>query len=49
MLTGSTLRGNLLSAYSWDNAATGIMVAGAISLVLAFLQLRRSHLLLTEA
>jgi hypothetical protein len=56
MLTASTLRGNLLSAYGWDNVATGIMTAGAVFLVLAlvffglFLYERsRGHLPPTEA
>lgn len=56
MLTGSNLRGNLLSAYGWDNVATGIVVAGAVLLVLAvvffvlfFYEFRRGHLPLTEA
>ncbi len=35
MLNGSNLRGNLLSAYSWDNVATGITAAGGFILVLA--------------
>jgi len=55
MLTGNTLRGNLLSAYGWDNAATGIIVAGAIALVLGIVflvlfvyELRRGHLAPTE-
>jgi len=56
MLTGSTLRGTLLSAYGWDNVATGITVVGVFILVLslAFLVLfgyeqRRGHLPATEA
>jgi hypothetical protein len=56
MLTGSTLRGTLLSAYGWDNVATGIMVAGVFILVLALVflvlfiyELRRGHLPPTEA
>jgi hypothetical protein len=55
MLTGSTLRGTLLSAYGWDNVATGISVAGAIILVLAVVffalfiyEWRRGHLPPTE-
>ena len=55
MLTGSNLRGNLLSAYGWDNVATGITVAGAVMLVLAvvffvlfFYEVRRGHLPATE-
>jgi len=56
MLTGSTLRGNLLSAYGWDNVATGVIAAGAFILVLAFVffalfvyEWRRGHLPPTEA
>ncbi|MBX3086132.1 MAG: hypothetical protein KF716_31140 [Anaerolineae bacterium] len=56
MLTGSTLRGTLLSAYGWDNVALGITSAGVFILVLAlaFLvlfiyELRRGHLPPTEA
>ncbi len=56
MLTASNLRGNLLSAYGWDNVATGITATGAFMLVLAvvFLVLfvyewRRGHLPPTEA
>lgn len=51
MLTGSNLRGNLLSAYGWDNVATGITAAGAFILALAlvffvlfFYEWRRGHL-----
>jgi hypothetical protein len=56
MLTGSNLRGNLLSAYGWDNVATGITATGAFILVLALVflvlfiyELRRGHLPPTEA
>jgi hypothetical protein len=56
MLTASTLRGNLLSAYGWDNVATGIMTAGAVFLALALVffglfvyELRLGHLPATEA
>jgi len=56
MLTGSTLRGTLLSAYGWDNVASGITAAGAFILVLALVflvlfiyELRRGHLPPTEA
>jgi hypothetical protein len=56
MLTASTLRGNLLSAYGWDNVATGITATGAFILVLALVfvvlfiyELRRGHLPPTEA
>ncbi|MBL8120312.1 MAG: hypothetical protein J0L63_20260 [Anaerolineae bacterium] len=56
MLTGSNLRGNLLSAYGWDNFATGIIATGAFILVAAalffvlfFYEWRRGHLPPTEA
>ena len=56
MLTGTTLRGNLLSAYGWDNVATGITLGGAFILVLALVffvlfvyEWRRGHLPPTEA
>jgi len=56
MLTGSNLRGNLLSAYGWDNVATGITAAGVgvLALAVVFLVLfvyewRRGHLPATEA
>jgi hypothetical protein len=56
MLTGSNLRGNLLSAYGWDNVATGVTAAGAFILVLSvvffvlfFYEWRRGHLPPTEA
>jgi hypothetical protein len=56
MLTGSTLRGTLLSAYGWDNVATGILATGAAVIVLALVfgvlfvyELRRGHLPPTEA
>jgi hypothetical protein len=55
MLTGSNLRGNLLSAYGWDNVATGIMATGVVVVVLAAVfallfvfELRRGHLPATE-
>ncbi len=35
MLTGSTLRGNLLSAYGWGNVGQGVLVVGVGILVLA--------------
>jgi hypothetical protein len=35
MLTGNNLRGNLLSAYGWDNVGLGVMVTGVAILVLA--------------
>ncbi len=51
MLTGSNLRGNLLSAYGWDNVATGVTTAGIAVVVLAvvffvlfFYEWRRGHL-----
>ena len=56
LLTASKLRGNLFSAYGWDNVATGVQAAGAFIVVLgvAFLvlfvyELRRGHLPPTEA
>jgi hypothetical protein len=56
MLTGSTLRGTLLSAYGWDNVASGVVAAGAFMLALAlvffvllFFEWRRGHLPPTEA
>lgn len=56
MLTGSTLRGTLFSAYGWDNVATGMITAGAVIiassllfLVLFIYELRRGHLPPTEA
>ncbi len=56
MLTGSNLRGNLLSAYGWDNVATGVTAAGAVIavlgvvfLVLFIYELQRGHLPPTEA
>jgi hypothetical protein len=56
MLTGSNLRGNLLSAYGWDNVATGVTAAGVGVLVLALVffvlfiyEWRRGHLPSTEA
>ena len=55
-LTASTLRGTLLSAYGWDNVATGILTAGAFILVLSLVffvlfvyEWRRGHLPPTEA
>lgn len=51
MLTGSTLRGNLLSAYGWDNVGVGVIAAGGFILLLALLffflflfERRRGHL-----
>jgi hypothetical protein len=56
MLTGSNLRGNLLSAYGWDNVATGILAAGAAIIVLGVVffglflyEVSRGHLPPTEA
>lgn len=56
MLTASTLRGNLLSAYGWDNVATGVTATGGFILVLAVVffvlfiyEQRRGHLPPTEA
>lgn len=56
LLTGNNLRGNLLSAYGWDNVATGITAAGGFIVVLALVffvlfvyEWRRGHLPLTEA
>jgi hypothetical protein len=56
MLTGNTLRGNLLSAYGWDNVATGVIATGVFIVVLAVVffvlfvyEFRRGHLPPTEA
>ena len=56
MLTGSNLRGNLLSAYGWDNVATGVTATGGFIIALAvvffvlFIYERgRGHLPLSEA
>jgi hypothetical protein len=56
MLTGSTLRGTLLSAYGWDNVATGVTAAGGFILVLALVffalfayEWRKGHLPPTES
>jgi hypothetical protein len=56
MLTGSNLRGNLLSAYGWDNVATGVTAAGAFILVLSLVffvlfgyEWQRGHLPPAEA
>lgn len=51
MLTGSNLRGNLLSAYGWDNVGFGVMVTGVAIIVLSVVffllflfERRRGHL-----
>jgi hypothetical protein len=56
MLTASTLRGNLLSAYGWDNVGLGVIAAGALICVLALVffmlfifERRRGHLPPTQA
>ncbi len=56
MQTGSTLRGMLLSAYGWDNVATGVTLGGAFILALAVVfallfiyEWRKGHLPPTEA
>ena len=56
MQTASTLRGNLLSSYGWDNVATGIISAGAFLILIAVVffvlfiyEWRRGHLPPTEA
>ncbi|MEP6984267.1 MAG: hypothetical protein ABI970_01615 [Chloroflexota bacterium] len=56
MLTASTLRGNLLSAYGWDNVATGVtatggfmILLGVVFLVLFIYEWRHGHLPPTEA
>lgn len=56
MLTGSNLRGNLLSAYGWDNVGLGVIVAGAFVLlmslaffVLFFFERGKGHLPLSDA
>jgi hypothetical protein len=55
MLTGNNLRGNLLSAFGWDNVATGVTAAGGFIVVLALVffilfiyEGRRGHLPPTE-
>jgi hypothetical protein len=55
LLTASTLRGNLLSAYGWDNVATGVIVTGVVVLLLSLVffvlfiyEWRRGHLPATE-
>jgi hypothetical protein len=56
MLTGSNLRGSLLSAYGWDNVGTGVTAAGGFILLLSlvffglfFYEQSRGHLPPTEA
>jgi hypothetical protein len=56
LLTGNNLRANLLSAYGWDNVATGVIATGVFILVLALVfftlfvyEWRRGHLPPTEA
>lgn len=56
MLTGSNLRGNLLSAYGWDNVGLGVIAAGSIICAFAvvffllfFFERRKGHLPPTEA
>jgi hypothetical protein len=56
LLTGNNLKGSLLSAYGWDNVATGVSVGGVAILVLALVflvlfvyELRQGHLPPTEA
>jgi hypothetical protein len=55
-LTGNTLRGNLLSAYGWDNVGLGVIAGGAVIGVLALVffllflfERRRGHLPPTDA
>lgn len=56
LLTGNNLKGSLLSAYGWDNVATGVTVGGVALLVLSLVflglfafELRKGHLPPTEA
>jgi hypothetical protein len=51
MLTANTLRGNLLSAYGWDNVGLGVIAAGSFICVIALVffllflfERRRGHL-----
>ncbi|MDX2138795.1 MAG: hypothetical protein SF123_11930 [Chloroflexota bacterium] len=51
LLTGNNLRGNLFSAYGWENVSAGINAMGVLVLVLAVVflllfifELRRGHL-----
>jgi len=56
LLTGNNLRGNLFSAYGWENVSTGVNAAGIFMLVLAIVFLvlfiyewQRGHLPPTES
>jgi len=56
MLTGNNLRGNLLSAYGWDNVGLGVIAAGLIICVFALVffllfvyERRQGHLSPLEA
>jgi hypothetical protein len=56
MLTGNNLRGNLLSAYGWDNVGVGVIVAGSIICAFAlvffllfYFEKRKGHLPPAEA
>jgi hypothetical protein len=56
MLNGNNLRGNLLSAYGWDNVGMGVIAAGAVIWAIAlvffllyFFEKRKGHLPPTEA
>ncbi len=56
MLTGSNLRGNLLSAFGWDSVGLGVIAAGVFICLLALVffllflfERRRGHLPPTEA
>jgi hypothetical protein len=56
MLTGNNLRGNLLSAYGWDNVGVGVIAAGVVICAMALIffllflfERRRGHLPPTEA
>lgn len=56
MLTGSNLRGNLLSAFGWDTVGLGVIAAGALIIVfslvffvLFFMERNRGHLPPTAA
>jgi len=56
MLTGNNLRGNLLSAYGWDNVGVGVIAAGSVIFVIAlvffllfFFEKRKGHLPLPTA